>query len=88
MKTLLMLLFISAIVLPYSRLSYADAKCRSVCYDSYDKCVADIINLPEPRTADEQDTLQACADKRNECEHSCEETNEPTSDQQKQEEAK
>ena len=68
--------------------SYGDAKCRSVCNDNYDKCVANIINLPEPRTFEEQETLQACYDKRGDCEHSCEDPNEPTEDQQKQEEGK
>lgn len=88
MKKIFTVVIISATLLPYSQLSYADAKCRSVCNDNYDKCVADIINLPEPRTIEEQDTLQACQDKRSDCEHRCEDTTEPQDSQQKPEEGK
>ena len=88
MKKMITVLITSGIFLLYSQLSHADATCRSACYDSYDKCVANVINLPEPRTAEEQDILQACSDKRSECEHSCEDTSPPATDQQKQEEGK
>jgi hypothetical protein len=77
-----------ATILTYSQLSYADAKCRSVCYANYDKCVADVINQPEPRTYEEQQTLDECSQRRADCEHDCEDTSEPTEDQPKQEEGK
>jgi hypothetical protein len=88
MKNIITVFIMSAIFFSYSQLTYASAKCREVCDGNYDKCVASVINLPLPRTADEQDTLDACDDKRNVCYHSCEDTNEPTVDQPQQEEGK
>ena len=88
MHKLFNVVLISAALLSYSHLSYADAKCMQVCDDNYDSCVANVINLPEPRTYEEQQKLQSCYDTRGECQHSCEDGNEPVVNQQNQEEAK
>jgi len=86
MKKFFTVVIMSATLLPYSQLSYAEPFCLSVCDDNYDKCVANVINLPEPRTYEEQETLQACYDTRGDCQHSCEDTNKPPENQQKQDE--
>ena len=86
MKKLFSVTLISAMLLPYSHLSQAE--CMSVCDANYDSCIANVINLPEPRTYEEQEKLQSCYDTRGDCQHSCEDTNEPSVDPPKQEEAK
>jgi len=60
----------------------------SACDDNYDSCVANVINLPEPRTFEEQEKLQSCYDARGECQHRCEDSDEPEVNQKAQEEAK
>jgi hypothetical protein len=92
MKKLFAVVILSATLLPYSRLSYAeqydDPQCFSACDDTYNKCIANVINLPEPRTAEEQQTLDVCQQTYGDCQHSCESTNKPLENQQKQEEGK
>ena len=87
MKKIFTVVIMSAMLLPYSQLSHAveydDPHCYSACDDNYKKCVADVINNPEPRTYVEQQTLDACQQTLRECQHNCEETNKPLEDQQK-----
>ena len=83
---ILSVIIMSATFLSYCQFSYADANCKDICDNNYDKCVANIINLPEPRTYEEQEKLQECYDIRGNCQHSCEDTNEPAVIKQKEEE--
>jgi hypothetical protein len=90
MKKFFTVVIMSATLLPYSQLSYAgeydDPKCFLVCDNNYNKCVANVINLPEPKTYEEQQTLDACQQIYGDCQHSCEDTTKPVENQQKQEE--
>lgn len=56
---------------------YDDPQCFAKCEDNYNKCIAGVINLPEPRTAEEQQTLDTCQQTHGDCQHSCEESNKP-----------
>ncbi len=56
------------------------------CDDNYKKCIADVINNPEPRTYVEQQTLDACQQTYGDCQHSCENSNKPQENQQEQKE--
>jgi len=55
--------------------SYANARqvCFEGCDSDYDKCVAPVINLPEPRTPEEQGVLDQCRQEHDTCQHGCEE---------------
>jgi len=92
MKYLYLYFFVMTVtLLQCSNLSHAeqydDPKCFEICGNNYNKCVADVINNPEPRTYVEQQTLDACHQTHSDCEHSCENTNMPLEDKQKQEES-
>jgi hypothetical protein len=90
MKKIFTIFIMSATLLPYGQLSHAgeydDPHCFSVCDDNYKKCVADVINNPEPRTYAEQQTLDACQQTYGDCQHSCENSNKPQENQQEQKE--
>ena len=90
MKKIFTIFIMSATLLLYSQLSHAgeydDPHCFSVCDDNYKKCVADVINNPEPRTYVEQQTLDACQQTYGDCQHSCENSNKPQENQQEQKE--
>jgi len=45
--------------------------CNLVCDDKYNACAGDIINLPEPRTIEEQQKLDECDKIKNDCLHDC-----------------
>jgi hypothetical protein len=90
MKKIFTIFIMSATLLLYGQLSHAgeydDPHCFSVCDDNYKKCVADVINNPEPRTYVEQQTLDACQKIYGDCQHSCENSNKPQENQQEQKE--
>jgi hypothetical protein len=79
-------------ILPYSQFSHAeqydDPQCFSVCDDTYNKCIANVVNQPEPRTYEEQQTLDVCRQTYSDCQHSCETANKPLENQPKEEESK
>ena len=90
MKKIFIVAILLATLVPCIQLSYAeqydDPQCFSVCDDNYKKCVADVINNPEPRTYVEQQTLDACQKIYGDCQHSCENSNKPQENQQEQKE--
>ena len=92
MKKLLNVVFLTAALVLYCQFSHAeqydDPKCFSVCDDNYNSCVAPVINNPEPRTYDEQQTLDACQQNHADCTHSCEDYNKPLEIKPKEEESK
>ena len=91
MKKFFTPVMMAAAILSYSQLCQAqfdDPACFSQCDTAYSSCIADVINLPEPRTYDEQHTLDACSQALGECQHSCEDTNSPSIPAPKQEDGK
>jgi hypothetical protein len=46
-------------------------ECYAQCDSDYDKCVAPVINLPEPRTPEEQSVLTTCDLARGDCQRDC-----------------
>jgi hypothetical protein len=85
--TIMMVLFslISGRQLSYA-MSHSD--CYDLCESNYNKCVANVINLPEPRTPEEQSVLDVCDDTHSACQHSCQESSTQQEDQPKQEDNK
>ena len=45
--------------------------CVIVCDDKFEACAGDIINLPEPRTVEEQQKIDECDKIKNDCLHDC-----------------
>ena len=88
MKKVIMAMMVPLTLLSGRQLSraeqYDDPQCFAVCERNYDSCVADVINLPEPRTPQEQQKLDACRQTHDDCQHSCETSNKPVEDQPKQ----
>jgi hypothetical protein len=63
-------------------------ECLAVCDGNHENCVAPVVNLPQPRTPEEQQLLDKCNDARTACQYSCEDTNEPVRVEPKQEDNK
>jgi hypothetical protein len=70
--------------------SYAmtHSECYDICDSNNKKCAEPVINLPEPRTPEEQQLLDKCDDDHAACQHSCEDTGQPEKDEPKQEDNK
>lgn len=62
-----------------------ESDCYNVCNQVCEKCSAKILNLPEPRTIDELQSLEACENERHNCDAHCAETGKPTENVQKDE---
>ena len=92
MKKTLAAVMMSAALLSLSHPSHAeqydDPACFSQCDTAYNSCIAGVINLPEPRTFEEQQLLDTCRQTYGDCQHSCETANKPLDPPPKQEEGK
>jgi hypothetical protein len=90
MKKVFIFMMVLFLLITGRQLSYAltHSECYAVCNSNYDKCVESVINLPEPRTPEEQQVLDKCDDARSDCQHSCVDTSMPEKTEPKQEDNK
>ena len=73
MKKVLIIMMVLFSLISGRQRSYAmtHAECYDLCDSNYNKCVAPVIDLPEPKTPEEQSVLITCDLARGDCQRDC-----------------